>query len=229
MKHNKLKHISFILDGNKRWAKLNKVNQTDGYQKGINKIYEVIEYCYNKKIKFITLYLLSSENINRKNNKSFFKLAKKSFENFIKKINTIGNIKINIIGEEDNLPIDIIKLINKIKNQEKKNHKLTLNLAFNYGFSKELQTAIYKISEYSIKNQIQIKDINIDDFFYLKNQPSPDILIRTGGFKRLSNFILKNLIYTEIYFIDTLWPNISAKQIDDIVFDFKTTKRNYGL
>ena len=229
MKNNTLKHISFILDGNKRWAEKNKINENEGYKKGIDKIYEIINYCYNNKIKHVTLYLLSTENINRKNNKFFFRLAKEYYQSFIKRIDAIGNIKINIIGEKTYVPENIIKLINKVKLEEKKDSKLILNLAFNYGFTDEIKTVISKVNSYSIENKINIKDIKIDDFFYLNNQPNPDILVRTGGYKRLSNFILKNLIYTEMYFIDTLWPDLSLKQIDDIILNFKKIDRNYGL
>ena len=175
------------------------------------------------------MYLLSTENINRKNNKFFFRLAKEYFQSFIKRIDAIGNIKINIIGEKTYVPENIIKLINKVKLEEKKDSKLILNLAFNYGFTDEIKTVISKVNTYSIENKINIKDIKIDDFFYLNNQPDPDILVRTGGYKRLSNFILKNLIYTEMYFIDTLWPELSLKQIDDIILNFKRIDRNYGL
>ena len=229
MKKNPLNHISFILDGNKRWAKKNKLKITNGYEKGIDKIYEVIDFCYKNKIMYVTLFLLSTENINRKNNKSFFKLAKKSFEEFLKKINKIGKVKVNIIGEEVNLPADILNLIKQLKNKEKKEYNLTINLAFNYGFDKEINNVITKIYNYLIKKNINIDKININDFFYLRNQPNPDILIRTGGYKRLSNFILKNLVYTEIYFIDSLWPDFTITELEDIIFNYNKISRNYGL
>ena len=229
MKKNQLNHISFILDGNKRWAKKYNLKNIEGYSKGIDKIYEIIDFCYKKKIEYVTLFLLSTENINRKNNKSFFNLAKNSFEKFLKNINKIGKIKVNIIGEEESLPKDILNLIKKLKNKNNHEYNLTINLAFNYGFDKEINNVISNISNVLIKKNISIQELNIDDFFYLKNQPNPDILIRTGGNKRLSNFILKNLVYTEIYFIDSLWPDFTLKELENIILNFSNINRNYGL
>ena len=229
MKKNKLKHICFILDGNKRWAKKNNLNQLDGYKKGIEKIYEIIKYCYENNIEYVTLYLLSTENVNRKNNNSFFKLANKSFESFVKKINKIGKIKMNIIGENQNLPKNILNLIKEFPLKQKNDFNQTINLAFNYGFIDELKSVIKKTNEFALKNKKNVDEVNIENFFYLKNQPDPDILIRTGGYNRISNFILKNLIYTELYFIETLWPDLKLSQIKNIILKYNKINRKYGL
>ena len=221
-----LNHISFILDGNKRWARRNNLNETDGYKKGINKIYEIVQYCYKNKIEYVTMFLLSTENLKRSNKKSFINLAKITFREFIEKINNIGRIKVNVIGEKINLSDDIISLIKELETQNIKNYNLTLNLAFNYGFNNELYSVIKKILSTSDKDFDESK---INDYFYLNGQPDPDVLIRTGGYKRLSNFILKNLIYTELNFIDTLWPDLSLKELDEIIKNFKKINRNYGL
>ena len=229
MKKNKLKHICFILDGNKRWAKKNNLNQLDGYKKGIEKIYEIIKYCYENDIEYVTLYLLSTENVNRKNNNSFFKLANKSFEGFVKKINKIGKIKMNIIGESQNLPKNILNLIKEFPFNQKNDFNQTINLAFNYGFIEELKSVIKKTNVFVSENKINVDDVNIENFFYLKNQPDPDILIRTGGYNRISNFILKNLIYTELYFLETLWPDLKLSQIKNIILKYNKINRKYGL
>ena len=229
MKKNKLKHICFILDGNKRWAKKNNLNQLDGYKKGIDKIYEIIKYCYDNDIEYVTLYLLSTENVNRKNNNSFFKLANKSFEGFVKKINKIGKIKMNIIGEDKNLPKNILNLIKEFPLKQKNDFNQTINLAFNYGFIDELKSVIKKTNEFALENKMNVDEVNIENFFYLKNQPDPDILIRTGGYNRISNFILKNLIYTELYFLETLWPDLKLSQIKNIILKYNKINRKYGL
>ena len=229
MKKNKLKHICFILDGNKRWAKKNNLNQLDGYKKGIDKIYEIIKYCYDNDIEYVTLYLLSTENVNRKNNNSFFKLANKSFEGFVKKINKIGKIKMNIIGENKNLPKNILNLIKEFPLKQKNDFNQTINLAFNYGFIDELKSVIKKTNEFALENKINVDEVSIENFFYLKNQPDPDILIRTGGHNRISNFILKNLIYTELYFLETLWPDLKLSQIKNIILKYNKINRKYGL
>jgi len=226
---NKLKHISFILDGNKRWAKKNKLKNSQGYIKGIEKIYEIVEYCYKKKIDYVTLFLLSSENVNRKSSNAFFNIAKNKFNDFIFQINKIGKIKINVIGERDNLPNYLLNAINKLENDKIMKFNLELNLAFNYGFNNELKHVISNIVSFSKNKDFSLDKINIEDFFYLKNQPDPDILIRTGGYKRLSNFILKNLVYTEMNFIETLWPDFSINELEKIILNFKNTNRNYGL
>lgn len=229
MNKNKLKHISFILDGNKRWAKKNKLKNSQGYIKGIEKIYEIVEYCYKKKIDYVTLFLLSSENVNRKSSNAFFNIAKNKFNDFIFQINKIGKIKINVIGERDNLPNYLLNAINKLENDKIMKFNLELNLAFNYGFNNELKHVISNIVSFSKNKDFSLDKINIEDFFYLKNQPDPDILIRTGGYKRLSNFILKNLVYTEMNFIETLWPDFSINELEKIILNFKNTNRNYGL
>ena len=229
MKKNKLKHICFILDGNKRWAKKNNLNQLDGYKKGIEKIYEIIKYCYEHNIEYVTLYLLSTENVNRKNNNSFFKLANKSFEGFVKKINKIGKIKMNIIGENKNLPKNILNLIKEFPLKQKNDFNQTINLAFNYGFIDELKSVIKKTNEFALENKMHVDEVNIENFFYLKNQPDPDILIRTGGYNRISNFILKNLIYTELYFLETLWPDLKLSQIQNIILKYNKINRKYEL
>ena len=135
----------------------------------------------------------------------------------------------NIIGENKNLPKNILNLIKEFPLKQKNDFNQTINLAFNYGFIDELKSVIKKTNEFALENKMNVDEVNIENFFYLKNQPDPDILIRTGGYNRISNFILKNLIYTELYFLETLWPDLKLSQIQNIILKYNKINRKYGL
>ena len=171
---------------------------------------------------------MSSENLFRNSINNIFKIILNRFEKFLHEIIDENKIKIRIIGRRNNLPKKIINIINKCEDLTSKNKELTLNLAFNYGFKNEISNVIEKI----IKSKKLINPQNlseINDLFDLGNIPDPDILIRTGGHKRLSNFILYNLSYTEIFFIDTLWPDFSILEYNQIISEYYKIERNYGL
>ena len=172
------------------------------------------------------MYTFSTENWKRPQNEInfLFDLIRKSLKKNLKKI-IKNEIKINIIGKKRGLPRDITKINNFIENKTKNNKKLTLNIALNYGSQEEIISAFKKIK----KNKI--KEINIKNFeknLYTNNIPHPDILIRTGGTKRLSNFLLWQLAYTEIFFIDKLWPDFSENDFNKIIKEFFKIKRNFG-
>ena len=226
MLKNNLEHIAFILDGNKRWAKKNKTSVKKAYKIGLDNINKLIIDSLEIKIPIVTLFTLSSENIKRNSVKNIFNVIYEDFALFIEKIINEKKIKINIIGSKKYLPSKIIELINYSELKTKKNKVLLLNLAFNYGFKDEIQNVLKKILE----NKINIEDQkSINELFYLKNIPDPDLLIRTGGEKRLSNFIMYNLTYTEIFFIDTLWPDFKKDELLKIIKNFKMITRTYGL
>ena len=146
---------------------------------------------------------------------------------FFEKVIKEKKVKVKVIGSKKNLPEKILKLINHCENETKQNTTLNLILAFNYGFKNEILNVINLIyKNNSFKN---INENNLRELFYLGNLPDPDILVRTGGNKRLSNFIMYNLIYTEIYFIEKLWPDFSNNDLIEIINDYKTITRTYGL
>jgi len=224
--HN-LEHIAFILDGNKRWAKKNNINLRNAYKKGLENISDLINNCLEIKLKYLTLFTLSSENIQRKSVNNIFQVIYDDFAFFFDKIIHEKKVKIKIIGSKLNLPIKILKLIDHCEHETKKNNKLILNLAFNYGFKNEIKQVLQKIKDDS---SINIKSHeNIKELFLLGNTKDPDLLIRTGGKKRLSNFIMYNLTYTEIFFIETLWPDFKFEELSSIVKKYKKIKRTYGL
>ena len=227
MPNNKPEHIAFILDGNKRWAKKNNISLQKAYKKGLENISSLINNCLEIELKYLTLFTLSSENIQRQSVNNIFQVIYDDFSFFFDKIIQEKKIKIKIIGSKLNLPNKILKLIDHCEYETKNNNQLTLNLAFNYGFRNEIEQVFQKIKEDSsinIKNSQHIKEL-----FLLGNIKDPDLLIRTGGKKRLSNFIMYNLIYTEIFFIDTLWPDFNFEELKLLITKYNSIKRTYGL
>ena len=224
---NKLNHIALILDGNKRWAKKNNISLQQAYKKGLENISNLINNCLEIKLKYLTLFTLSSENIKRQSVNNIFQVIYDDFSFFFDKIIKERKVKIKIIGSKLSLPIKILKLIEHCEYETKKNNQLTLNLAFNYGFRNEIQEVLQKIKN---NTSINIKNPNtIKELFLLGNIKDPDLLIRTGGKKRLSNFIMYNLIYTEIFFSDTLWPDFKFDELKVIISKYNSIDRTYGL
>ncbi len=160
--------------------------------------------------------------------KILYEIIINNFENFLDELLNTKKIKINILGSKKNLPLKIIEIFEKAESSSNNNSVLNLNLAFNYGFKYEI-TEVLKNYKKNI-NKINLNNFSeIDELFFLKSKNSPDILIRTGGYKRLSNFIMYNLTYTELFFTDTLWPDFSIKEFEDIIINYAKIDRNYGL
>ena len=223
---NKLNHIAIIMDGNGRWGLKKKNSRNYGHIKGIKTVETVIKSSIIQKIPYLTLYTFSTENWRRpKNEVNFlFDLIRKSLKKKINKIIKQG-IRINIIGQRKRLPEDIVKIIKSIEKRTLKNRRITLNLALNYGSMAEILEACKKILS---NKENKINEKNFERGLYTKNIPDPDILIRTGGAKRLSNFLLWQLAYTEIFFIDKLWPDFNENDFNNIIKNFFNIKRNFG-
>ena len=222
---NPVKHVAIIMDGNGRWGIKHKNSRNAGHRAGLDTVEAVINQCLKQKIKFLTLYTFSSENWKRPKNEITFLF--KLLENFLrKKINEIikKNIKLKFIGELSKLPTKLQKLI-KLSEKKTLNKKtLQVNIALNYGSKIELINTIKKIKQ----KKIIINEKNIDNNLYTKHLPNPDILIRTGDTHRLSNFLLWQLSYTEIFFKKKLWPDFNVKDFNNILDKFKNVKRNFG-
>ena len=223
---NELNHVAIIMDGNGRWGLKKKGSRNYGHLKGLNTVETVIKSSINQKIPYLTLYTFSTENWKRPVNEInfLFDLIRKHIKKNLKKIIKQG-IKINIIGKRKKLPSDIAQSLKLIEKKTKKNEAITINLALNYGSKEEIVDACRK-AVHGKNKKIDIK--NIQKQLYTKSIPDPDILIRTGGTRRLSNFLLWQLAYTEIFFIDKLWPDFNKNDYNKIISKFYKIKRNFG-
>ena len=223
---NKLNHVAIIMDGNGRWGLKKKKTRNYGHLKGLKSVEAAIRFSVIKKIPFLTLYTFSTENWKRPDVEInfLFDLIRNSLKKNLKKIIKQG-IKINVIGKRKGLPNDIKKTIKFIEKKTLNNKTITVNLALNYGSKEEILNACKLI----LKEKKEKVDINsFEKKLYTKNIPNPDILIRTGGTKRLSNFLLWQLAYSEIFFIDKLWPEFNQNDFSKVINRFNKIKRNFG-
>ena len=218
---NKLNHIAFIMDGNGRWGIRKNKSRNFGHLKGVETLKKVVKFSIKLKIPILTFYVFSSENWKRpKKEISFlFRLIQNYFLKEIKSIQNQG-IKINILGELRRLPINIKSTLKKTETLTNKNKRILVNLAINYGSKNEILNAIKKTKKISIKN--------FEKNLYTKNLSDPDILIRTGGHQRLSNFMLWQLAYAELFFLKKLWPDFNYSDLKRVINKYKKSKRNFG-
>ena len=225
---NDLSHIALILDGNKRWAKKNNYTNLYGYTKGIENIKKIVGYSLSKKISNLTIFALSSENFNRSYINIIYDIIYDNFSTTFNDLIKEKGVKINIFGSRKNLPKKILEIFNTIEDLSSKNNNLNLNIAFNYGFKSEIKNIFKQIIDKNITINPNVQK-EIDNLFYVGSFPDPDILIRTGGYKRLSNFIMYNLTYTELFFTETLWPDFSENEFNSIINQYLKIDRKYGL
>ena len=221
---NPLNHVAIIMDGNGRWGLKHKNSRNAGHRAGLNTVERIIKQSIKNKIKFLTLFAFSTENWKRpkKEINYLFNLL----ENFlINKIDDLHkqNIKLKIIGVK-NFSKKLNLLLNLAEKKTSKNSKIQINLALNYGAKFELISAIKKLQ----KNKNKINEKNIEKFLYTKNIPDPDLMIRTGNTKRLSNFLLWQLAYSEIFFEKKMWPDFNDKDYLKIIKEYRNLKRNFG-
>ena len=221
-------HIAIIMDGNGRWGLKKYKDRNKGHYFGLQNINKIIKDCIKINIKYLTLYTFSTENWNRpkKEIDYLFFLFKYFYKKNFNKLNK-NNIKIKFIGNLKNIPKDLKVIIKKIQDKTKNNDAITVIFAFNYGAKLELVNAFKNI----IKNKNKVNKINedlINNNLYTKNIPDPDILIRTGGEKRLSNFLLWQLSYAELFFINKNWPDFNFFDLKKIINTFRVTKRKFG-
>ena len=226
--YNNLNHVALILDGNKRWAKKNKFSNIYGYSKGFENIKKLVKYSLSIKLPILTIFALSSENFHRSSISTIYKIIYDNFSDMFEELIQDKGVKIKIIGSKDNLPPKILEILNKIEDLSSQNQNLNLNIAFNYGFKNEIKNVIKNINKKKENFNID-SDLDLNKLFYLGSFPDPDILIRTGGYQRLSNFIMYNLTYTELFFTKTLWPEFSENEFQSILDQYSKIHRKYGL
>jgi len=221
---NPLNHVAIIMDGNGRWGLKYKNSRNAGHKAGLDTLEKIIRESIKHKIQYLTLFAFSTENWKRPKKEITYIL--KLLETFLtKKINDLHNqnIKLKIIGVK-NFSKKINSLLNFSEKKTLKNTKLQINLALNYGSKFELLNAFKNLK----KNKKTINEKNLKKYLYTRNIPDPEILIRTGDTKRLSNFLLWQISYTEIFFEKKLWPDFSEKDYIKIIKNFKKIKRNFG-
>ena len=221
---NPIKHVAIIMDGNGRWGIKKRKSRNFGHKQGLKSVEKIIKETLKKKIRFLTLYAFSTENWKRPKNEVnyLFSLLDSFLSNKIKELHS-QKIRFVVLGKKK-----FDKKLNNLLNYSEKltsnNKKLQINLALNYGSKSEIINAINNLK----KKKLQINESNITRNLYTKNIPDPDILIRTGDRKRLSNFLLWQLAYSEIFFEKKLWPDFNEKDYNNIIKKFKKIKRNFG-
>ncbi len=224
---NKLDHIAFIMDGNNRWSKKNNYDRYTGYKKGAKTLITIVDYIFeNTTSKYVSAFALSKNNLNR--SKKLISILKKVLLDFLNgEINNKINNKYNIkfVGDRNFLSNEINIKIDQLQNK-KTNSKKYLIIYLNYSGKEDIRNAAYK---YHLNLNKKKRKLSFDNFLSLNNIPDPDILIRTGGFKRLSDFIIFQTTFTELFFINKLWPQLKKKDIFNILNKYSLIERKFGL
>ena len=221
---NPLKHVAIIMDGNGRWGLKYKKSRNAGHRAGLSTVEKIIKETIRQKIKFLSLYAFSTENWKRpkKEINFLFNLLESFLKNRINELHK-QNIKLKIIGDK-NFSSKLNNLLILSEKKTSRNKRLQINLALNYGSKSELISAFKRLQ----KRREKINEKNLTKYLHTQNIPDPDLLIRTGNTKRLSNFLLWQLAYSEIYFEKKLWPEFNEKDYNKIIKNFRNIKRNFG-
>ncbi len=226
------KHVAIIMDGNGRWAQSHNKNRIAGHEEGAHRVREIVEFSRSIEIPYLTLYAFSHENWRRPKlevNALMYllrKYLKKEKQNMIK-----NNIALDTIGDLDRLPKNVQEVICEVKEATYKNHKMVLNLALSYGGRVEIIEASKSFTKECLAGNVKINDLNEDTYkkyLYTNNMPDPDIVIRTGGEKRISNFLPWQCVYSELFFIDKPWPEFKEQDFYQILNDFQSRERRFG-
>ena len=229
---NQLNHLAIIMDGNGRWAKNNNLERIFGHQAGLKNVKNIAECAIKNNIKYLTLFAFSTENFFREENEvihmmDLFDYALNEYRKFIIENHCI----FKCIGDISIVPDKTREKICNLENDTKFNDSLTLIVAFNYGGRSDILNATKKILQKIQDGDLQLESLNeniFSNFLYTLNIPDPDLLIRTGGQKRLSNFLLWQLSYTELFFCDDYWPDLNEEKLEKILHDYHLRKRNFG-
>ncbi len=232
MENLALDHIAIIMDGNRRWAKKNNLETSQGHKKGAEVLEEIAKYCNKIGLKYLTVYAFSTENWNRTKEEvgALMKILEIYLDKFLKTAN-LENIKLRILGDKGGIPKSLKEKMIKMEEKTKDNTGLNLNIAFNYGGRAEIVRATKKIAESVLNGEIGVDDINEEMFsenLYTHDQVDPDLVIRTSGEYRTSNFLPWQITYSEFLFLDKYWPDFNTKDIDKAIEEFYNRNRRKG-
>ena len=225
-------HIAIIMDGNRRWAKLRKLDPRLGHKKGAEVLENMVKYCNKIGIKYLTVYAFSTENWKRSKEEvgALMLLLQNYLDDFSKRADT-DNIRIKMLGDREGLSQGLLKSLDNAIERTKNNTGVTFNVAFNYGGRDEIVKAVRKIAEDVKQNRIDIENIDetlISDNLYTTGMPDPDLMIRTSGEIRLSNFLPWQLVYSEFYFTDKLWPDFTEEDLNEAIDEYNRRNRKFG-
>ena len=231
-KENLPKHIAIIMDGNRRWARNKGLPVSLGHKEGAKTLEKIVRYAKSIGIKYITVYAFSTENWKRSQEEvsTLMNLMLNYLESYSKRADS-ENIKVNILGSRQGLSEKMVDLIDKCMERTKNNTGITFNIALNYGGRDEIVRAVKSIAEKVKENEIKIEDITeqeISENLYTKGQPDPDLLIRTSGEIRWSNFLPWQLVYTEFVFVEKNWPDFNEKDLDEAIEIYQKRNRKFG-
>lgn len=229
---NELKHIAIIMDGNGRWAKQRNLPRSAGHKKGAETLREIVKGASEMGVKYMTVYAFSTENWKRDKDEVDYlmNLLRQYLKNELQEINEQGG-RILFIGEKSMLDKDIVISMDNIEKQTANNDKFTFIVALSYGSRAEILSAVKKVSSLVAKGDMAVDDIDESSFssvLYTHDIPDPDLVIRTSGEQRISNYLLWQIAYSELFFTKTLWPDFTVAELKEIVDDFNSRERRYG-
>ena len=228
VKSTNLKHIAIIMDGNRRWAKENHLPSAMGHQKGVDSLRSTMRLFDRFGIKYLTVYAFSTENWNRKKEEVEFLmgLLAKTLLNELDDMHK-ENVRIRFLGDLTKLSKNLVDIVKNAENKTKDNTGVNLNIAFNYGSRDEITNALKAIVQEGLKSE-DITEETVSNHLYTKDIPDPDLLIRTGGEKRISNYLLWQLAYSEIYVTDAYWPEFDENELSKAIVEFEHRNRRFG-
>ena len=230
--NNKLEHLAIIMDGNGRWAARRGLTRSMGHRKGAEVVKEITRAAGELGIKYLTLYAFSTENWNRSEDevKTLMGLLRDYLQSDLKEVQQ-NNVRIRFIGEREMLDADIVRKMAEIEADTLRNTGMTLCIALSYGSRQEIVNAVKKTAALVKEGDISLNDVDVklfSDMLYTKDMPDPDLVIRTSGEQRISNYLLWQIAYSEFFFTDVLWPDFNKKLLEDIIKNFNMRERRYG-
>ena len=230
--NNKLEHLAIIMDGNGRWAARRGLPRSMGHRKGAEVVKEITRAAGELGIKYLTLYAFSTENWNRSEDevKTLMGLLRDYLQSDLKEVQE-NNVRIRFICEREMLDADIVRKMAEIEADTLRNTGMTLCIALSYGSRQEIVNAVKKTAALVKEGDISLNDVDVklfSDMLYTKDMPDPDLVIRTSGEQRISNYLLWQIAYAEFFFTDVLWPDFNKKLLEDIIKNFNMRERRYG-